>query len=104
MTNYNFNISTTKMKKHLLLISTLAIALVSAQNNDGLKREFERQNKENNEKFDSYVSRRFGSDRNPETQKNNSGNERKSGGFSGNVPNFYQSEDQTQILNNNVDA
>ena len=104
MKNYNFNISTTKMKKHLLLISTLAIALVSAQNNDGLKREFERQNKENNEKFDSYVSRRFGSDRNPETQKIIQEMRENLAGFSGNVPNFYQSEDQTQILNNNVDA
>ncbi|WP_353151293.1 S8 family peptidase [Chryseobacterium sp.] len=92
------------MKKHLLLISTLAITLISAQNNEVLKREFERQNKENNEKFDSYVAKRFGSDRNPETQKLIQEMRANLAGFSGDIPNFYQADDQNQIFNNNVDA
>ncbi len=92
------------MKKHLLLISTLAVALVSAQNNDALKREFERQNKENNVKFDSYVAKMYGNDKSAETQKKIEELRANLAGFSGDVPNFYQTEDQNQILNNNVDA
>jgi hypothetical protein len=57
------------MKKHLLLVSTLAITLISAQNNEGLKREFEKQNKENSAKFDSYVSKHYGADKSSETLK-----------------------------------
>lgn len=49
------------MKKHLLLVSTLAISLMSAQSNDALKREFEKQKIENNTKFDTYVARVYGS-------------------------------------------
>jgi len=92
------------MKKHLLLVGTLAISLLSAQNNEGLKREFERQNIENNKKFDSYVSRWFGNERNAETQKKIENLRANLAGFSGDVPNFYQTDDQNQILNNNVDA
>jgi len=92
------------MKKHLLLISTLAVALVSAQNNDALKREFERQNKENNAKFDSYVAKMYGNDKSAETQKKIEELRANLAGFSGDVPNFYKADDQNQILNNNVDA
>lgn len=92
------------MKKHLLLISTLAVTLVSAQNNDALKREFARQNKENNAKFDSYVVNVFGNDKSAETQKKIEELRANLAGFSGDVPNFYKTEDQNQILNNNVDA
>ncbi|MCA6065600.1 S8 family peptidase [Chryseobacterium sp. RG1] len=92
------------MKKHLLLISTLAVALVSAQNNDALKREFERQNKENNAKFDSYVTKVYGNDKSVETQKKIEELRANLAGFSGDVPNFYKADDQNQILNNNVDA
>lgn len=48
------------MKKQLLLISTLIVTLASAQNNEELKREFEKQNKENSAKFDSYVAKKYG--------------------------------------------
>ncbi|MDH6253061.1 hypothetical protein M2347_002788 [Chryseobacterium sp. H1D6B] len=92
------------MKKHLLLVSTLAITLMSAQNNEGLKREFERQNKENNEKFDSYVSKRYGANKSPEVLKEIEEQRANLAGFSGNVPNFYKVDDQNQIYNNNVDA
>lgn len=92
------------MKKHLLLVSTLAISLMSAQSNDALNREFERQNKENNTKFDSYVVKRFGAERNTETQKIINELRENLAGFSGDVPNFYKADDQNQIRNNNVDA
>lgn len=92
------------MKKHLLLVSTLAFALISAQNNEGLKREFEKINRENNAKFDSYVAKRFGNDRNAETQKRIEEMRANLAGFSGDVPNFYEADDQNQLFNNNVDA
>ncbi|SDQ07466.1 Por secretion system C-terminal sorting domain-containing protein [Chryseobacterium soldanellicola] len=92
------------MKKHLLLIGTLAITLVSAQNNDALKREFERQNKENSAKFDSYVAKRYGANKSPEVLKEIEEQRANLAGFSGDVPNFYKADDQNQILNNNVDA
>ncbi|KPE52182.1 S8 family peptidase [Chryseobacterium indologenes] len=92
------------MKKHLLLASTLAFALISAQNNEGLKREFEKLNRENNAKFDSYVIKTFGKERNAETQKRIDEMRENLAGFSGDVPNFYETDDQNQIFNNNVDA
>ena len=92
------------MKKHLLLVGTLAISMLSAQNNEGLKREFEKQNKENNAKFDSYVAKRFGNARNAETQKLITELRANLAGFSGDIPNFYETDDQNQIKNNNVDA
>ncbi|WP_370897063.1 S8 family peptidase [Chryseobacterium gossypii] len=92
------------MKKHLLLVSTLAITLISAQNNDGLKREFERRNKENNEKFDSYVARHYGADRSPEVLKEI---EEKRSNLAGFLPDgkpyFYKTEDIRQVYNANVD-
>ncbi|WP_292009184.1 S8 family peptidase [Chryseobacterium sp.] len=92
------------MKKHLLLISTLAITLINAQNNENLHREFQRQNEENNKKFETYISKTFGNNRNAETQKKIEELRTNLAGFSGDVPNFYQTNDQNQIYNNNVDA
>lgn len=92
------------MKKHLLLVGTLALSLLNAQSNDGLMKEFERQNKENNAKFDSYVAKRYGSRITPEIQKEIDKLRENLAGFSGDIPNFYQADDQNQILNNNVDA
>ncbi|WP_419868254.1 S8 family peptidase [Chryseobacterium sp. CT-SW4] len=92
------------MKKHLLLISTLAITLINAQNNENLQQEFQRQNEQNNKKFESYISKTFGNDRNAETEKRIEELRANLAGFSGDVPNFYQAEDQNQIYNNNVDA
>lgn len=92
------------MKKCLLLVSTLAITLLSAQNNDALKREFEKQNKENNKKFDSYVAKRYGADKSPEALKEIEEKRANLAGFFRNKPYFYQADDQNQIYNNNVDA
>nr|WP_314497211.1 S8 family peptidase [uncultured Chryseobacterium sp.] len=91
------------MKKHLLLVSTLALSLLSAQNNDALKREFEKQNKENNKKFDSYISKRYGSDRSPEVLKEIEQQRSTLAGFNFGIPYFLQQEDTRQLLNANSD-
>ncbi|WP_336959624.1 S8 family peptidase [Chryseobacterium contaminans] len=93
------------MKKHLLLVSTLAISMLSAQNNEGLKREFERQNSENSTKFDSYVAKKYGSTAKSADIQNKIEEEKANlAGFFRNKPYFYQADDQNQILNTNVDA
>ncbi|MET3538239.1 S8 family peptidase [Chryseobacterium limigenitum] len=92
------------MKKHLLLVGTLAITLLSAQNNEGLKREFEKQNKENTAKFDSYVAKHYGADRSPETLKEIEEQRSNLAGFTPNgKPYFYQNEDLRQVANANAD-
>jgi len=92
------------MKKHLLLISTLAITLISAQNNDALKREFEKQNKENNEKFDSYVAKRYGADKSSEVLKEIEEQRRNLAGFTPDgKPYFYTADDLDQVKNSNAD-
>ncbi|WP_312993616.1 S8 family peptidase [Chryseobacterium flavum] len=93
------------MKKHLLLVSTLAITLISAQNNEGLKRELERQNKENTEKFDSYVAKHYGANRDAETLKEIEEKRANLAGFQPDgKPYFYSKEDQRQVFNTNADA
>ncbi|MDQ0780775.1 S8 family peptidase [Chryseobacterium sp. W4I1] len=92
------------MKKHLLLVSTLAITLISAQNNEGLKREFEIQNKENSAKFDSYVSKHYGANKSPEALKEIEEQRSNLAGFTPNgKPYFYKNEDNRQVLNANAD-
>ncbi|REC47741.1 S8 family peptidase [Chryseobacterium pennipullorum] len=94
------------MKKHLLLVSTLAITLISAQNNEGLKREFARQSEVNNTKFDAYVAKHYGSSaRSADIQKEI---EEKRSNLAGFLPNgkpyFYEKEDLRQVKNANADA
>lgn len=91
------------MKKHLLLISTLAVALMSAQNNDALRREFAKQNKENNEKFNSYVARVYGTNIDSEKQKEIESLRANLAGFNFGVPYFLQTEDTRQLQNSNSD-
>ncbi|MFP3598090.1 S8 family peptidase [Chryseobacterium sp. SIMBA_029] len=93
------------MKKHLLLVGTLAISLLSAQNNEGLKREFERQNIENNKKFDSYVSKHYGANKSPEILKEIEEQRINLAGFNPDgKPYFYKNEDIRQVSNANADA
>ncbi|MDR2238477.1 MAG: S8 family peptidase [Chryseobacterium sp.] len=92
------------MKKHLLLVSTLAFALISAQNNEGLKREFERTNRENNAKFDSYVAKVYGNSRSTETQKEIEKLRSSLAGFNFGIPYFLQEEDTRQLSNANSDV
>ncbi|AZB35945.1 S8 family peptidase [Chryseobacterium bernardetii] len=94
------------MKKHLLLVSTLAISMLSAQNNEGLKREFERQNKENSAKFDSYVAKKYGSTaKSADIQKKIEEEKANLAGFTpSGKPYFYKDHDTRQISNANADA
>ena len=92
------------MKKHLLLVSTLAISMISAQNNEGLKREFERQNKENSAKFDSYVGRISATSKNSVALKELQEQRNNLAGFTpSGIPYFNQVEDMDQIKNSNSD-
>lgn len=92
------------MKKHLLLISTLAISLASAQSNEALNREFEKQNKENNAKFDSYIAKRYGANKSPEVLKEIEEQRSTLSGFDpSGKPYFLQAEDMDQIKNSNSD-
>lgn len=92
------------MKKHLLLVSTLAISMLSAQNNEGLKREFEKQNRENSAKFDSYVEKISATSKNPEILKELQEQRSKLAGFTpSGIPYFNQVEDMDQIKNSNAD-
>nr|WP_315029163.1 S8 family peptidase [uncultured Chryseobacterium sp.] len=91
------------MKKHLLLLSTLAITLLSAQNNEGLKREFEKQNKENSAKFDAYIAKRYGASRDSKTLKEIEEQRANLAGFNFGIPYFWQQDDTKQLSNANSD-
>jgi hypothetical protein len=92
------------MKKHLLLISTLAISLLSAQSNEALKREFEKQNKENNAKFDSYIAKRYGANKSPEVLKEIEEQRSTLSGFDpSGKPYFLSTDDIRQSQNSNAD-
>jgi len=91
------------MTKHLLLVSTLAFTLTNAQNNDALKREFARQNKENNENFDAYVSRVYGTSVDPGKQKEIQKLRASLAGFNFGIPYFLKTHDTRQLLNSNSD-
>ncbi|PIF44969.1 putative secreted protein (Por secretion system target) [Chryseobacterium sp. 52] len=92
------------MNKIFILVSTLAIFLANAQNNEDLKKEFERQKIKNNEKFDSYVSKVYGANKSTELQQEIEKQRVNLAGFlpNGN-PYFHQSEDMDQINNSNSD-
>lgn len=93
------------MKKHLLLVSTLAITMLSAQNNEGLKRAFEKQNKENSAKFDNYVAKRYGTtNRDLKVQQEIEEQKSTLAGFTPDgKPFFLKNEDMDQIKNSNSD-
>ncbi|SEW32149.1 Por secretion system C-terminal sorting domain-containing protein [Chryseobacterium wanjuense] len=88
------------MKKHILLVSTLAISLVSAQSNDELMRKFEKQKNENEQKFDSYISKynKTSTTAEIEAQRSNLAGFDPSG-----KPYFYEATDLDQIKNSNAD-
>lgn len=92
------------MKKSLLLVGTLGIILINAQNNDALNREFERQNTENSKKFENYVSKKYGNNKNSDVINQIEKERATLGGFdpSGN-PFFLSSVDLDQIKNSNSD-
>ncbi|NIF06724.1 S8 family serine peptidase [Chryseobacterium sp. Tr-659] len=93
------------MNKIFISISILIISLASAQNsNEILQRKFEKQNEENNKKFDSYVTRHYGSNRSPKILKEIEEQRKNLGGFMPDgKPYFLQADDMDQIKNSNAD-
>ncbi|WP_027378283.1 S8 family peptidase [Chryseobacterium daeguense] len=92
------------MKKQLLLVSTLAFTIFSAQKNDDLMREFRKQTQENNQRFESYAAKRYRSQRTPEIEKEIEKERSLLAGFypSG-QPYFLEADDLDQIKNSNAD-
>lgn len=93
------------MRKIFIPVCTLAVITLSAQNNnESLKREFSRKNTENNERFDVYAAKLYGTQRNPDIAKKIEEQRANLAGFlpNGN-PYFHQSEDINQIKNSNSD-
>ena len=92
------------MKKIFISISILAISLANAQNNnEALGRKFENQRIENSKKFDAYIAKRYGQDRNPEVLKEIEKQRISLAGFIEDKPYFYEAYDQDQIMNSNSD-
>ncbi|MDW9381816.1 S8 family peptidase [Chryseobacterium sp. JV558] len=92
------------MKKQLLLISSLFVSLINAQNNEELNRKFEQQRTENNEKFDAYISKRYSTNKTPEVLKEIELQRTNLAGFlPDNRPYFFQAHDMDQIKNSNSD-
>ncbi|MBB6369339.1 S8 family peptidase [Chryseobacterium shigense] len=92
------------MKKIFILVGTLGITFGNAQKNETLNEEFERQNIENSRKFDSYILRHYGNNKNEETLKEIKEKRNTLAGFLPNdKPYFLQVTDKNQILNSNSD-
>ncbi|WP_292009183.1 S8 family peptidase [Chryseobacterium sp.] len=95
------------MKRQLFLIGVLAISLANAQDNEALKREFEKQNRENNEKFDSYLAKRLSGTTSKDSGLQNEiiDNRENLAGFTPDgKPYYYQEHDIRQVYNSNADA
>ncbi|AZA82845.1 secretion protein Por [Chryseobacterium lactis] len=92
------------MNKIFISISTLIISLASAQNNnESLKREFEKMRAEDIQKFETYVAKKYGSNRNPEISKEIENQRTSLAGFTDGIPYFYTIHDTDQIKNSNSD-
>lgn len=92
------------MKKTLLFISALIISLASAQDNSSLMKEFEKQNREYNEIFNTYVEKYYGSSRTPEVLQEIEEQRKNLAGFTPDgKPYFYQEDDLDQVKNSNAD-
>ena len=77
---------------------------MNAQANDELMRTFEKQKNENNQKFDSYVSKRYGAAKTPEILKEIEDQRSNLAGFTPDgKPYFYKANDLDQIKNSNSD-
>ncbi|MBT2620223.1 S8 family peptidase [Chryseobacterium sp. ISL-6] len=92
------------MRKTLIFANTFLFFLLSAQNNETLKKEFEQQNRTNNEEFDFYISNQYKTNKTIEYQKEIEELRMNLAGFTpAGKPYFYESEDVDQILNSNSD-
>lgn len=92
------------MKKSLIFITSFLFFILNAQNNETLKKEFEQQNKVNNEKFDAYISKRYPANKNNEVKQEIEEKRKNLAGFAPDgKPYYYQNNDMDQILNSNSD-
>ncbi|RKS97665.1 S8 family peptidase [Chryseobacterium defluvii] len=95
------------MKKHLLLVSTLAITLISAQSNEALHRRFDQQKAVKQQAFNNYVNSNYNTiDLNKDSdlkEKLEDLSTRVAFVFDG-KPFFFTTEDTRQGLNANADA
>lgn len=92
------------MKKALIFANTFLFFLINAQNNETLKKEFEQQNKTDNERFDFYISKHSKISNTTEHEKETEDLRLTLAGFTPTgKPYFYQPEDMDQILNSNSD-
>lgn len=83
----------------------MVISLTSAQNNnEALKREFEKNRTEDVQKFEAYIANKYNSSRTPEALKEIDELRTSLAGFTdGNKPYFYKVHDMDQIKNSNSD-
>lgn len=92
------------MRKTLIFVSTFLFFLINAQNNETLKKEFGLQNRTNNEKFDTYLSKYNLVSKKTESRKEIEALRSHLAGFTpSGEPYFYEAEDMDQILNTNSD-
>ncbi|KMQ60028.1 secretion protein Por [Chryseobacterium angstadtii] len=92
------------MKKIFIPIGILTLIVTNAQNNEILLQQLEKEKIENKTKFETYVSKKYGSDRSPEILKEIEEKKITLAGFlPGNKPYFLQAEDLDQVLNSNTD-
>jgi len=93
------------MKKYLLTAASLMAIIVNAQDrNEILKKDFAKQYQENIRKYDSYTTKKYGSNISPELIKSL---EEKRSNLAGFMPDgrpfFYKTQDLRQVKNANAD-
>ncbi|MDQ1097858.1 MULTISPECIES: S8 family peptidase [Chryseobacterium] len=93
------------MKKYLLTVASLMAIIINAQDkNEILKKDFAKQNQENNRKFDTYVAKKYGNDKSPELLRSLEEKRSNLAGFTPDgKPFFYKSQDIRQGKNANAD-
>lgn len=92
------------MKKIFISISVFAITLANAQQkNETLMKEFESKRIEKNKKFDAYVAKLYGRNKNPETLKEIEKQRASLAGFIFEIPYFLKEQDTKQLSNANSD-
>ncbi|WP_126653731.1 S8 family peptidase [Chryseobacterium aureum] len=92
------------MKKTLLLVGTLAISFLSAQNNAQLKQKFAEQNRINQERYEALLKKRAKNKKTDSLTNKIWGQKSKLSGFLPNgIPYFYHETDVDQNTNSNSD-
>lgn len=93
------------MKRIFISISTLVISLSNAQNNnEALKQEFAKQRIENEKKFDAYINKKYGNNRDRKTTEEIEQQRISLAGFlPGDMPYFNTTDDFRQVKNADAD-